>query len=88
MLQLDSFLRVPDGAGHERVRDHLSLLGPGLLHPAGNTIRREQAHQVVLEREEESRLTRVALAARAPAQLPIYASRLVSFGPYDRQPAY
>ena len=41
---------------------------------------REQAHQLVFEREVEAALARVALAARAPAQLVVDAARLVAFG--------
>ena len=47
----------------------------------------EQAHEVVLGRQEEARLAGVALAAGAAAQLVVDAPRLVALGAADEQPA-
>ncbi len=47
----------------------------------------EDAHQVVFERKEETRGTRIALASRASAQLVIDAPRLVAFRAQDVQSA-
>src|SRR5207247_1321081 len=68
VLQLDPLLRLADRARHPRMRDDLALLGAGAIHPAGDAVRAEQPHQVVLERQEEHALARVALAAGAAAQ--------------------
>ena len=66
---LDLLLGVLD-----RLRDHPGLdrlaLGPlQALHDRADPIRREHPHQVVLERQVEQRLARVALSACASAQL-------------------
>ena len=47
----------------------------------------EEAHEVVLGREVEARLARVALAPRAAAQLVVDPSRLVPLGAEDVQAA-
>ena len=72
--------RVISAAG-----DDLALLGAAPVHQAGDPVRAEQPHQVVLEREEEDRLARVALAAGAAAQLAVDAARLVALGADDLQ---
>ena len=53
----------------------------------GDPFRAEQPHQVVFERYEELRRTRVALTAGAAAQLTVDATRLVALGADDRQTA-
>src|SRR5256885_16402982 len=87
VLQLDPLLRLADRARHPRMRDDLALLGAGAVHPAGDAVRAEQPHQVVLERQEEHALARVALAAGAAAQLAIDAARLVTLRADDHEPA-
>ena len=47
----------------------------------------EEAHEVVLGREEEARLAGIALAAGAAAQLVVDAPRLVALGADDEQAA-
>ena len=47
----------------------------------------EEAHEVVLGRQEEARLAGVALAAGAAAQLVVDAARLVALGAEDVQAA-
>src|SRR5207237_10742178 len=74
-------------ARHPRVGDDLSLLGTGAVHPARDAVRAEQPHQVVLERQEEHALSRIALTARAAAQLAVDAPRLVPLGAHDDQAA-
>ena len=49
--------------------------------------RAEEPHQVVFERQEELRRARIALTARAAAQLPVDAPRLVALGADDVQAA-
>src|ERR1019366_10825305 len=50
-------------------------------------VAREQADQIILGREEEAALARVALASGAPAQLIVDAPRLMALGADDVQPA-
>ena len=83
VLQLDPLLRLLDGARDQAAGDDLALLGAALVHPARDAVRPEQPHQVVLEREEEDALPRIALAARAAAQLAVDAPRLVPLGADD-----
>ena len=52
-----------------------------------DAVAREQPHEVVLGRQEEARLARVALAAGATAQLVVDPPRLVALGAADEQPA-
>ena len=54
-----------------------------LLHPVEHLVVAEDAHQVVFQRQEELRCTRVALAARAAAQLVVDAPALVALGTED-----
>ena len=54
-----------------------------LLHPVGG----EDAHQVVFERQVETRRTRIALAAGTAAQLVVDAARFVALGADDVQAA-
>src|SRR5207237_5402887 len=72
-------------ARHPRVGDDLSLLGTGAVHPARDAVRAEQPHQVVFERHEAHALSRIALTARAAAQLAVDAPRLVPLGAHDDQ---
>jgi hypothetical protein len=87
VLRLDLPLRRRDRARHPLVldRDVIGDLhrGEDPVHPVGL----EQAHQLVLQRQVEPRLTRVALAAGATAQLVVDAARLVPLGADDRQAA-
>ncbi len=50
-----------------------------------NAARAEQTHQVVFERDEELRRTRVALASGASAQLAVDTAAFVAFGADDGQ---
>ena len=49
VLELDALLRLLDGSGDERVREHLALLGPHAVHQLRNPIRSEESHEVVFE---------------------------------------
>ena len=76
---LDGVLGPLDGLGHHLGLDgHVVGQGPAHdpLHGAGG----EQAHELVLERQEEPALARVALAARAAAELVVDAPGLVALG--------
>ena len=65
----------------------MSSSTPSLLHEALHALAAEDAHQVVLEGEEEARLARVALTAGAAAQLVVDAPRFVALGADDVQAA-
>src|SRR5207244_11147611 len=78
------------------VREHLGLdgllvallvRGAETLEDLVDALAGEQAHEVVLGREEEAGLARVALPAGAAAQLVVDPTRLVAFGAADEQAA-
>jgi hypothetical protein len=69
------------------VRDDLALLGAEPVHDAGDAVRVEQPHQIVFQRQEELRCTRIALAAGPAAQLPVDPPRLVALRTDDVQAA-
>ena len=69
------------------MREHLALLRAEPVHQLRDALGAEEAHQIILEREEELCGAGIALAARAPAQLPVDAPRLVALGSDDVQAA-
>ncbi len=87
VVRLDPLLRAADRAGHQRVLDDLALLDAQRSMMAGDALGAEEAHEVVLERQEEARRAGIALAAGAAAQLAVDAARLVALGAEDVQPA-
>ena len=54
VLRLDLALRTLDGARDHLVLDGNALFHPQALHQAGDAIRPEDPHQVVLERQVEA----------------------------------
>ena len=60
--------------------DRLVFLEAELLQHAVHALGAEDAHQVVLQRQEEFRAAGVALAAGAAAQLVVDAAAFVAFG--------
>src|SRR6059058_1087086 len=85
---LDLALRLLDLAGEHAALDHLVFLHPRHLQEALGAQRiPEDAHQVVFHRQIEAARARVALAARAAAQLVVDAAGLVALGADDVQPA-
>ena len=87
VVRLDPLLRALDRAGHQRCSMTSPSCTPRRVHHAGDALAAEEAHQVVLEREEEARGARVALAAGAAAQLAVDAAALVALGADDVQAA-
>jgi hypothetical protein len=75
-----------DGLGHHAVLDGTPSPCRGAAS-ARQCVRAEDAHQVVFERQVETRGTRVALAAGAATQLVVDAACLVPLGPEDVQAA-
>ena len=66
----------------------LAFLKTHLLHHLHDAVGTEQAHQIVLQRNEKVRRSRVALARTASAQLPVNAPRLVAFRAQHVQTAH
>src|SRR3989344_1033148 len=65
----------------------LVLRYPKAAHKPLDGVRGKYAHEAVLQRYEKPGLARVALAARAAAQLVVDAARLVPLGTQDKEPA-
>ena len=70
-----------------RVHDGLVVGHAHALHERLDPVAREDAHQIVFERQVEPARARIALAARAAAELVVDAARLVPLGAEDVQPA-
>src|SRR6185295_1262182 len=69
------------------MREHLAFLGAHPVHQPGDSIRPEQPHQIVFQREEELRCPRITLPAGAAAELAIDAPRLVTLRADDVEAA-
>ncbi len=83
---LDRALRALDRLGHHpRLERH--VVGEGLPHHPVHGPRREQPHQLVLEREVEAALARVALATGAAPELVVDPAALVALGAEHVEPA-
>ncbi len=74
-------------ARHDAGLDRLAVGHLQPFHDRAHAITREDAHQRVVERQVEARGARVALAARAAAQLVVDPARLVALGRDDAQAA-
>ena len=87
VVRFDLALRVGDLLGHQRRLDDVVFLQAHarhhLLHPVG----REDAHQVVFQRQVEAGRTRISLAPGTAAQLVVDAPALMALGAHDVQPA-
>ena len=87
VLRLDLALRVGDRAGDALVLDrHVVGDLQHLEHPV-DPVGLEQPHQLVLERQVEPGLARVALTTGPAAQLVVDPAGLVPLGPDDVQAA-
>src|SRR5581483_7601527 len=87
VLRFNGLLRTFDS-----LRDHLRLDRDALIHTqplqqGAHPLLREDAHQIVFEREIEARLAGIALASCAAAKLIVDTPRLVAFGAEDEQAA-
>ena len=87
IARFDFFLRVLHRARDDGVLDRLVLLHAELVHDARDAVGGKEAHEVVLEREEELRRAGVALTPGTPAQLVVDAPRLVPLCADDEEPA-
>ena len=81
---LDLLLRALDGLGDHLGRDGLVLRPLQPLHDRADPVGGEHPHQVVLERQVEQRLARVALPAGPAAELVVDPARLVALGARGR----
>ena len=80
VARLDLLLRLGNAARNHRAVDDFAGLQPHAFHHRANPIAREDAHQVVIEAQEELGLTRVALTTTTAAQLIVDATRFVALG--------
>ena len=87
VVLLDALLGLLDRAVEQRVLQLLPFFEAHLLHVFDDLVRAEQAHQVVLERDEEVGGAGVALARATAAQLAVDAAGLVALGADDVQAA-
>ena len=87
VVLLDLLLGALDGTRHHAGLNHLALLQTHAVHHRGDAARAEQTHQVILERDEELRRTRVALTSRTTAQLAVHTAAFVALRTDDGQTA-
>src|SRR5581483_7468609 len=87
VLLLDLLLRTLDLPGEDLRLHRLVLRDLEALHDPLDPVAGEEADEVVLAREVEARLTRVALAAGAAAKLVVDPARLVALGAEDVEAA-
>ena len=80
VARLDLLLRLFERPVDPRMDDRLVLLEAELLQHAVHALGAEDAHQIVLQRQEEVRMAGVALAAGAAAELVVDAPALVALG--------
>ena len=84
---LDLRLRTLEALVHPRMHDGLAFFHPELAQDAVEPFGPEDAHQIIFQREVEGRPPRVALPARASAQLVVDPPALVAFGGKHEEPA-
>ena len=87
---LDLVLGALDGLGDDLVLDGHVVAHVGGDHHLGDTVHlvaTEQAHQIVLERQVELGLARIALTARTAAQLVVDTTGLMALSADDSQAA-
>jgi hypothetical protein len=80
VARLDLLLRLLQRLVDPGMDDRLALLEAELLQHAVHAVGAEDAHQVVLQRQEELGAAGIALAAGAAAQLVVDAPALVALG--------
>ena len=87
VASLDLALRALDAAGDDTRLDGLALRHLETVHDGLDPVACKDAHQRIVQAQEEARGARIALAARAATQLVVNAARLVTLGGDDAQPA-
>ena len=86
LRRLDGVLRPLDRLGHRLGLDR-DVLGQGAPHDPAHGPGGEEAQQLVVEAQVEAALPRIALAARAAAQLVVDATALVALAAQHVEPA-
>jgi hypothetical protein len=84
---LDLCLCALKRARYQFVFNRLILGDAKAAHHVFDHVGCEHAHEIVLKRDKKPRLSRIALAAGAAAQLVVDAARLVPLGTNDKEPA-
>src|SRR5690554_4055621 len=79
------FLSSFDRLGNHTVLNHLSVFHAQAIHILHQSVRPEQTHQIVFQRDKELRRTGVALATGTSAQLAVNPTRFVPFGTHNGQ---
>src|SRR5260370_39814731 len=87
VLRFDRLLRVLYAARNELGLDGHAFRHAQTVHQRLHAFAAEDAHEIVFEREEEARRTRVALTDGASAQLIVDAAGFVAFGAENVQAA-
>ncbi len=87
VILLDFLLRPFDRSRDERMRDHFAFFQSQPFHDACNAVAAKQAHQIVFQREEEHRRSRITLTTCASAQLPVNAPGFMALRANNVQPS-
>ena len=87
VLRFDGLLRAFDSLGDHARFDGHALFHAEALEQRADPLAREDAHEVVFEREEEARRAGVALTAGAAAKLVVDAAGLVALGAKNEEAA-
>ena len=87
IARLDLFLSGLDRLGNHRADDRFAILQILVHQPREGRLRPEDAQQVIVEAEVESRQAGIALASRSTAQLVVDATAFVALGTEHEQPA-
>ena len=80
---LHTALRLLHDIANDATLKRQRIVHAQALHQAANLLPSEQAHQVIFEREEETRGTGITLTGRATTQLVVDTARFVTFRAND-----
>src|SRR5215469_9453904 len=87
IARLDLLLRLLERLVDPGMDDRLALLEAELLQHPVHALRPEDAHEIILERDEEFGRAGIALAAGAAAELIVDAPALMPLAADDEEPA-
>ena len=80
VLRFDGLLRVLDALADQPGFDRNTFLHSQPVHQPLHALAAENPQQIILEREEKARRSRIALPARASAKLIVDSPRVVPLG--------